>query len=99
MGYFVGTSGSHPTTGTSLIRRAITVGDQQFAEHRLSLGALTSEPQQITIDIRGIGRQWLNQDFRVRLDSGETWFEWDQPTDGMHDIVRAGDTFLIEFTL
>lgn len=80
MGYFVVAAGSQPTTGRSLIRRVITVSDQQFAEHRLSLGALTSEPQHITIDIRGIGRQWLNQDFRVRPDSGETWVEWDQQT-------------------
>ena len=99
MGYFVGTTSSQPTTGTSLIRRVITVSDQQSTDHRLSLGALTSEPQHITIDIRGVGRQWLNQDFRVRLDSGETWVEWDQQTDGMHALVRTDDSLLIEFNL
>ncbi len=99
MGYFVAAPGSQPVAGASLKRRVVTVSEQQFADHRLSLGALTSEPQHITIDIRGVGRQWLNQDFRVRLDNGETWVEWDEETDGMHDLVQTDDSLLIEFNL
>ena len=92
MGYFVA------ATHSSLTRVAVTITGEQFTDQRISLGALTSAPHNITLTIRGIGTQWPNKDFRVHHDSGETWVMWDQQSDGLHDVVQTGDDFLIEFT-